>query len=96
MNDIHSITLETEQTGYILNIGHNTGSDQYHLNDLHAMESLLRVAREIQHHVDDYGSYGRDTSGALGRVGGWDPSDIPGLCVDIARTDDRLHQEGLK
>lgn len=54
MNDIHSITLETEQTGYILSIGHNTGSDQYHLNDLHAMMGLLKVAREIQHHLDDY------------------------------------------
>lgn len=85
MNDIHSITLETEQTGYILSIGHNTGSDQYHLNDLHAMENLLRVAREIQHHVDDYGSYGTPAA-----------PDLFDAMVDIARTDDRLHREGLK
>lgn len=103
MNDIHSITLESDETGYTLTIQSDEGTTTGALNDIAAMRDLLKAARYVQSYVDSH-----DEAFAAWKACAWDnaagaydahnpkhPSFFD-MMVDIARTDDRLHREGLK
>lgn len=90
MNDIHSITLESDETGYTLTVESEEWVKSGALNDIAVMRQLLVAARHVQSYVDSH-----DEALAAWKATRNAPSFFETF-ADIARTDDRLHQEGLK
>lgn len=92
MNDIHSITLESDERGYTLLLEtEDEGTTTGFLNDIAVMRQLLVAARHVQSYVDSH-----DEALAAWQALNNQSDALFRTFVDIARTDDRLHQEGLK